>query len=373
MKNTNYLLFLFLLVISCKHAIKPTNQHAYIETRILLSSAPMLSVNPKNYYLISLGDKKLYTKGSLSFNIAADGIVLNGVHTKLNQIDLQGVELFYFDGKQYRGSLSVYHKGTHLYLVNKLNLEDYLLSVVPSEVYTSWNLDTLKAQAIASRTYALYEIKRIRRDQPNQEFDLYADTRSQVYSGMITENKKTTQAINDTIGEVLTYKGQLIKSYFSASVGDRSADGSEIGDMQDYLQSRSLNIPKMKHPHIFWESKISSDKIARSFQLTQPLVGIKILSRTSSGRIQNIQLLSLDGKTKIISANYFRQKLGYQFMKSTYADLRLSNNEVFIKGKGFGHGVGMGQWEAQELSKRGISYPKILTYFYKDTRLSYLY
>ncbi|MGL4389208.1 MAG: SpoIID/LytB domain-containing protein [Brevinema sp.] len=363
---------LFLLLVSCRYAVKSNQQHAYLETRILLSSAKEFIVSPQSSYIIALGDKYLLREGDLNFQLSVEGIMLNNVATKLFTIDLEGVQSFFFNGKAYKGSFTVHHKGSELYLINKINLEDYLLSVIPAEVYTSWSLETLKTQAIASRTYALYEIKRVRSKFPKQEFDLYSDTRSQVYAGISTENKKTTKAIQDTVGQVLTYKGDLIKSYFSASVGDMSAKGSEIGHEEEYLQPRSLKLSNMTHPYVSWSTNLSSDQLTKYFRLKGKLIDIKVVSRTSSGRIDKLELVTTTS-TKIVFGNDFRKQLGYQFMKSTYADIFVLGDSVMIQGQGFGHGVGLGQWEAQELAKRGVSYPKILTYFYKNTELSYLY
>ncbi|MGL4394719.1 MAG: SpoIID/LytB domain-containing protein [Brevinema sp.] len=368
-----FFVLVFFLLSSCRYLAKSTSeQHAYLETRILLSCAKEFSVYPHNAYIIELGDKFLSTEGNLRFQLEEDGIKLNNVSTKLSKINLEGLESFTFLGKKYRGSLTVHHKKSKLYLINKLNLEDYLLSVIPAEAYPSWNIETLKAQAIASRTYALYEIKHNRRRFPKREFDLYSDTRSQVYAGIKAETRKTTKAIRDTTGEVLTYKGELIKAYFSASVGDYSAPGTEFGHDAEYLQARSLRLPNKKHPYARWTTHVPADRIAKAFKLKGPMTGIKVLSVTMSGRIDKIELSSAT-QTKVISGNDLRKVLGYGTMRSTYARLSLEGDKIKIDGKGFGHGVGMGQWEAQELAVRGISYDKMLTYFYKNTELTFLY
>lgn len=369
------ILFIFLIFfVSCTEFTKTEDPAPYIETKILLTeSASSLTIIPEGHYIITIGDKSIYTSGVLRFQISPKGIKLNNTDTAVNQIEIRGINNFCFGKKKYRGSFNVHRTKNKLQLVNHLHLEEYLYSVIPAEVYTSWSIDALRSQAIASRTYALYQIKQNRLKYPDRTFDLYSDTRSQVYLGVKSENAKTTQAVNDTAGEVLTYDQELIKSYFSASIGTKSASGSEIKDQQPYLQSRNFQLKNVEHPHSSWSIILPLDNIQKKFALKSPVKSVKVVSRTSSGRIDEVLLVDAANNKKIVKGTEFRDKIGNSVMKSTYASILLSKNKIKINGQGFGHGVGLGQWEAQELAKRGVPYPKILTYFYKGSLLSKIY
>jgi stage II sporulation protein D len=124
--------------------------------------------------------------------------------------------------KPYRGTFTVTSDGTKLTLVNTAPLEQYLYAVVPSEMPKTWLPEALKVQAVAARSYALAVRKTA------GPFDVYADTRSQVYGGVGAEAPATTAAVDATAGEVLTYGGRVALTYFSSTSGGRTA---AIGDV----------------------------------------------------------------------------------------------------------------------------------------------
>ncbi len=125
------------------------------------------------------------------------------------------------DGLPYRGSLVIGRSGSGLYVVNDVPLESYLRGVVPREMPGELASEALRAQAVAARSYALATMK------PHSSFDLYADTRSQVYGGIRAEHEATDRAVASTAGEVLSWQGGVATTYFSSTSGGRTA---AIGD-----------------------------------------------------------------------------------------------------------------------------------------------
>ena len=104
-------------------------------------------------------------------------------------------------------------------VIDDVEIDDYLAGVVPAEMYHNWHLEAYKAQAVASRTYALYEAHSA---GAGRYWDVYADERSQMYGGISSENSSTSQAVRDTAGFVLTYgpgDGKIFKAYFSSCCG----------------------------------------------------------------------------------------------------------------------------------------------------------
>lgn len=118
----------------------------------------------------------------------------------------------------YRGSLVVYNYNKKLTVINVLPTELYLLGVVPCEMPVSWNSEAHKAQAIAARSYAIANINK----HGSRGFDLTDTTQDQAYGGATSENQKTNQAVVDTEGIVITYKGKIIPAYYHASSGGQT-------------------------------------------------------------------------------------------------------------------------------------------------------
>ncbi len=364
-----YMLLFVLLMLSNVSYTAPQSKR--IHTRVLLGSDLIYKISLKDPYSIIVNNKKVLYKGNLDIRFHKQGIVLNNKLLTTQCIKVLGTTSFSVNNRAYRGSFVIYREKDNLNFVNIVELEQYLLSVVPSEIYKSWNHETLKAQAVAARTYALYEMKNSRQNK-NRNFDLFADTRSQVYNGIKEEYKNTSKAVRATEGQVLTYKGALIKSYFSSSIGGMSAAGHEIGDNKPYLNPVKSYYSK-QNPNNIWAIKIPLKKIQQQYKTTQ-IKSVDVSSRSPSGRINKINIKDSRGKITSISGYQFREKMGATNMKSTRAKITVSKSgNLIIKGTGYGHGVGMGQWEAQELAQRGAGYSQILKYFYQGTRLQKLY
>jgi stage II sporulation protein D len=134
---------------------------------------------------------------------------------------LPGAEPLELD-RRYRGTIQVDVQGGRLRAINIVGLEQYLYGVVPSEVPDDWPAEVLKAQAVAARTYALATRK------TSGDFDLYSDVRSQVYRGIDEEVTSTNQAVDETAGEVLQYRGRIITTYFHSTSGGRTASVVDV-------------------------------------------------------------------------------------------------------------------------------------------------
>lgn len=125
-------------------------------------------------------------------------------------------------GKWYRGILIVQNKNKKLTVINDVELEDYLKGVVPSEMPSSWELEALKAQAIAARSYALANLGK----RASMGFDLKDTPEDQAYGGASAETAKTNLAVESTLGQVLTYNMKVIPAYYSASAGGQTINAS---------------------------------------------------------------------------------------------------------------------------------------------------
>lgn len=132
---------------------------------------------------------------------------------------------FKFSGKEYRGTLEIFRTPKDVLVINHLSLEDYLLSVVPSEMPPTWQLEALKAQAVAARTYATYHITNSKAGL----YDLETDTNSQVYSGIKAENPNSTKAVRETMNQIMVYNNRPIKAFFHSHSGGVTESPEKYG------------------------------------------------------------------------------------------------------------------------------------------------
>jgi stage II sporulation protein D len=128
-----------------------------------------------------------------------------------------GTKPLELNGQPYRGALVVSRVGSRLTAVNDVRLEQYLFGVVPGEIEAEWHPEALRAQAVAARSYALASRK------SGEAFDVFADTRSQVYRGIGVEDTRTNAAVRATTGQVVLYRGKVAWTFFFASSGGRTA------------------------------------------------------------------------------------------------------------------------------------------------------
>ncbi len=137
-------------------------------------------------------------------------------------------------GKWYRGILMVQNKGGRLTVINNVEIEDYIKGVVPSEMPSGWEVDALKAQAIAARSYALANLGK----RAKFGYDLNDTTEDQVYGGASKETSKTNQIVDDTKGLVLIYDDKIIPAFYSASAGGQTINASSAwGNDLPYIRS----------------------------------------------------------------------------------------------------------------------------------------
>jgi SpoIID/LytB domain protein len=120
------------------------------------------------------------------------------------------------DGREYHGTLLLRSDGRHVSVVNTLSLDNYVRGVVPSESPSHWPLAELEAQAVAARSYAVSELR------PDSWYDLLPTTADQVYGGVGAERSRSDQAVDKTLGEILTWNGQVARTYYSSSSGGRT-------------------------------------------------------------------------------------------------------------------------------------------------------
>lgn len=263
-------------------------------------------------------------------------------------------------GLKYSGSIEVWKGENGLYIVNEVPLEDYIKGVVAGEVGNSWDIEALKAQAVVARTYALYQ----KLHNGKMPYDLTSSVIHQVYrSGNIPEN--IAKAVNDTRGEILTYEGKPIIAYYHSTSGGMTEDPAEVfGKSYPYLKPVETSCELS--PYFMWEKRIPVSEIERASNVTG-IKEIMIDDLTVSNRARDFRIITENGEHKI-PAKELRKSLGWDRLPSTMITNITKDEDAFIfEGKGYGHGVGMCQWSALDMAKKGMSYRDILSKFYPGT------
>lgn len=264
-----------------------------------------------------------------------------------------------FQGRKYSGILEVWKGKNGLYLINELPLEDYLKGVVAAEVGSKWEDEALKAQAVASRTYALYQKQN--NSSNKMSYHLTSSVLHQVFRGdMVTEN--IAKAVNATKGEVLLYEGSpILAFYHSTSVGSTEDCNEVFGKNLPYLKPVETN-PELS-PYFVWEKRIPISDIEKAINLYK-IKDITPHSQTVTNRVRELKILTDNGEY-LYPAKDLRKNLGWDKLPSTLiTELSRDGNFFILQGKGYGHGVGMCQWSAQQMAKEGKSYKEILSKFY---------
>ena len=184
---------------------------------------------------------------------------------------LPGDEPLRFD-RRYRGAIQVDRVGRRLRAINVVGLEQYLYGVVPAEVPDDWTTEVLKAQAVAARSYALATRK------TGGALDLFPDVRSQVYRGVDEEEDSTNDAVDETAGEVLTYGGRIITTYFHSTSGGRTANVQDVwpgSRPTPYLAAVDDPYDSISPHHTWGPVVIPAARLGRVLKVPGRLVDVK--------------------------------------------------------------------------------------------------
>lgn len=256
-----------------------------------------------------------------------------------------------------------------LAVVNEVPLERYLTGTLAREMYGSWDANALRAQAVASRTYALYRVE----SEPFAAWHLTAGTESQVYTGVEAESATVVAAVEATRGEILVHGGRPILAAFHSSSGGRTASAEEVwGEPRSYLVSVPVE-DEWDSPDAYWRSSVTRGTLGRAAASLGadpgPITAVTVLERTASGRVARVRLEGERGELTC-SGRQLRTALGESKLKSTLFEVREDEQGFVFVGSGSGHGVGMSQWGARAMARRGDDYRRILGAFYPGAEIT---
>lgn len=278
--------------------------------------------------------------------------------------------------------IKVYNVKTNDVMV--IDFEEYLKGVVASEMPAEFDLEALKAQAVTSRTYLLYRLKKYPNGQPeHNEAPICTGTHCQVWTSLddlIASHddgwrdkywSKIEESVNSTKGQILTYNGKIIEPLFHSTSGGRTENSEDVFSASvPYL--RSVESPyENESPKLHNSVKISvNDFISKiksvygNLDLTSDNLNKKItLGEVSEGG--KVKYFYIDNKE--VSGRELRSIFN---LNSTNFNFIQSNNQIEIVTTGYGHGVGMSQWGADGMAKEGYNYKEILKHYYTGINIT---
>lgn len=236
-----------------------------------------------------------------------------------------------------------------------LPMEEYVLGVVAAEMDPSFPPQALAAQAILARTYTLNHLRRgVEATDDPGEFQAYDPSR-------ITDEVR--QAVVPTRGLVITFNGELVDAVYHACAGGRTAGAEEGMGAPDKAYLRPVADPPCRRDET-WEATFTTGELAAAIGALGHARSVKVGRRGPTGRA-----LSFVINGREISAGRLRGALGAR-MKSTFVtDVRLEGRRVTMRGRGYGHGVGMSQWGAAALADQGLSAEEIIRHYFSDIQI----
>ncbi len=275
------------------------------------------------------------------------------------------------DGVPYRGSLEIVAGEGGLAVLNEVDLEAYVAGILLAEVYEGWGSAVLRAQAVATRTYALYRLERAR----DPLFHVRAGPVDQAYAGVRVESDAAWEAVHATRGEYLAWGGEPILAAYHAASGGRTASSREVwGRSLPYLVSFPVE-GEHESPDTYWRAPFTGAEIGAALGSAGWSVGtvteLRVLERSVSGRVNRVRVKGRRGSATL-TARQLRTALGPARLRSTLFEIRAQQGRYVFVGSGRGHGVGMSQWGAYAMAVRGAGYREILFHFYPGATVRHL-
>ena len=303
---------------------------------------------------------------------------LNNIEKIENKVNI--VEKSKHDYSMY-GKIKLLHKKSGQ--IAELAIDEYLYGVVSAEIPVNYEFEAVKAQAVAARTYTIYQI--LNKNEKHGEADICDDSaccqawiskddRMKKWNENQRDNnwKKIVEAVNSTAGQIITYDKQGINAFFHSNSGGKTEIASNVwigGKNFPYLQSVETS---GEEGYTQYNSKVIIskndliEKIKKEYKEIQIDFNkddnIKILNYTDSGRVKTVRF----GNTEI-SGTEVRSMFG---LKSTNFSIKIDNDNVIFSVIGYGHGVGMSQTGADSLAKQGKNYVEILKHFYTGVEIT---
>ncbi|MCI9434244.1 MAG: stage II sporulation protein D [Bacilli bacterium] len=275
---------------------------------------------------------------------------------------------------KYMSNMTIRIKRSATGVIDVVPIEEYIVGVVSGEVPISFEMDALKAQAVAARSYVLKQLEYNR----NNDYDVVDTVMNQVYldsdqlknrwgNDYITNLNKAKMAVLETKGEYLDCNGSVVEAlFFSTSTGYTENSGEVFPTQQPYLKSVAstwdADVSPVFNDYFYFKLWDFYSKLGLPYSDT---LYVEAINTTSTGRIKQVKI-----NGKIFSGDDVQYLLG---LRSTFFSIIQNGEDITINTKGYGHGVGMSQYGAQGMALNGYKYDEILKYYYQGVEIKKIY
>ncbi|MBI5494747.1 MAG: SpoIID/LytB domain-containing protein [Deltaproteobacteria bacterium] len=317
-------------------------------------------------------------QGKRVITVGADdaGLTVMGKPTRARRVIIGGKEGVAYGGRLFRGRLEALFQKvrgrSQVLLVHPLPLETYLVGIVSGELPPSWPLEAMKAQAVAARTYAVYQ----KFHAPDRPYHMESGVLDQVYGGVQRENATARAAVAATTGQVLTWRRRPIRAYFHACCGDTTESAEDgWGTTEPYLKVVACGFCKDCGRYT-WTLKLTPTELGDALREARLDVGavqdVTVPRRTRTGRAAMVAVAG-SARTRTMHAEDLRRILGYDRLRSRMFTVKREGGNLVFDGKGSGHAVGLCQWGARGMGQQGMDYRTILGRYYSGARIMRMY
>ncbi len=317
--------------------------------------------------------KKRYNK-EINIELKNGTVFLNNERTTHNLLKIDPQDGYLkINENEYQGCFLITKHNNNLLLINYLNLEDYIFSVLRTESWPNWPLEINKVMAIACRSYAVAKI--LENKQAKLPFHIRNTNKHQTYSG-IHNCKIIKQAVEETKGIILGYSKKPILAMFD------SCCGGVIPARMKNVNFESAPYLQRKHPCYFckdsrsysWQVNYKPEQLEKIIKKEIPnfkkLRSINITKKDNAGIVHEVEVRDQNRKYKIGGKKFYSM---FKSVKSFYYTIIREQNNIIIKGKGIGHHLGLCQWGARHLVDKGWDHKSILLFYYPKTNFMKLH
>ncbi len=277
------------------------------------------------------------------------------------------------DDTVYAGEIVLVKRGESVAVVNRVSIEDYVAGVVTCEMPSRFERAALEAQAVAARTYVLWQMKQRRL----LLYDVTDDTGSQVYGGITGTTGSGKLATERTSGTVLMYNWQFLPAFYFSTCGGRTVNASYLrgAPLIEPLTGVECGYCKASKRYR-WAITIPGEEIegalGQAGYITGKLLDLSVVKAIDGGWVDTVEIKSSEG-VKQISGYALRQVVGTSRLYSTNFEIEKSGDKYILRGRGYGHGVGLCQWGANGMADLGHNYVDILKHYYQGAGVLKIY
>jgi len=327
--------------------------------------------------LLSAHDKSEESIGySVSITASSIGLTLDDKSVGKSIVIVNREKRYRIGERTFHGKLAMIWKSNGRFqIIDHLPLERYLVGIVGSEISPRWPIESIKAQVVAARTYALNKMEQARHATRKKPYDITSTILSQVYHGSHVEDSRSAKAVNATRGEVLYRGGALFPSYYHSCCGGQTEHAHNVWDGEEGPPIVVGSFCE-RSPKYMWSYKIPVSTFIRKLGddgvPVKKILTIATTPYTDSPRVSHL-LIEDETELRMVKATRVRKILSYKDFQSTWFDVKMADGMLYFQGRGYGHGVGLCQYGAKGMAEAGHNYRNILKFYYSDAEVGKRY